>query len=82
MFGKTLEQEERIRAREAERERISAKAELGTQDGREKRTRDVAAKRSAARRTAFQKRAASVDPWRTQSETILEQNSRRSSWRR
>ena len=63
MFGKTLEQEERIRAREAELERISAKAELGTQDGREKRTRDVAAKRSAARRVKFQKRAASVDPW-------------------
>ncbi|RLM62815.1 SOSS complex subunit B family protein [Halorubrum sp. Atlit-26R] len=62
MFGKTLEQEERIRAREAELDRISAKAELGTQDGREKRTRDVAAKRSAARRVKFQKRAASVDP--------------------
>jgi ssDNA-binding replication factor A large subunit len=63
IYGVTLEQEERIRAREAELERISAKAELGTQDGREKRTRDVAAKRSAARRTEFQKRAASVDPW-------------------
>ena len=63
IYGVTLEQEECIRAREAELERISAKAELGTQDGREKRTRDVAAKRSAARRTEFQKRAASVDPW-------------------
>ncbi|MFC7216301.1 DNA-binding protein [Saliphagus sp. GCM10025334] len=60
--GVTLEQEERIRAREAELERISAQAELGTQNGREQRTRDVAAKRSAERRTAFQKRAASVDP--------------------
>ncbi|MES3160639.1 MAG: DNA-binding protein [Halorubrum sp.] len=36
-----LAQEERIRAREAELERISARAELGTQDGRAKRTREV-----------------------------------------
>jgi hypothetical protein len=63
LFGKTLEQEERIQAREADLERISAQAELGTQDGREKRTRDIAAKRSAERRVEFQKRAASVDPW-------------------
>ncbi|WP_101297088.1 DNA-binding protein [Halegenticoccus soli] len=63
IYGATLEQEERIRAREAELERISAQAELGTQDGREKRTRDIASKRSAERRVAFQKRAASVDPW-------------------
>ncbi|WP_042662757.1 DNA-binding protein [Haloferax sp. ATB1] len=63
IYGATLEQEERIRAREAELERISAQAELGTQDGRAKRTRDIAAKRSAERRAEFQKRAASVDPW-------------------
>ena len=63
IYGATLEQEERIRAREAELERISAQAELGTQEGREKRTRDIAAKRSAERRAEFQKRAASVDPW-------------------
>ncbi|SMO86735.1 SOSS complex subunit B family protein [Halorubrum cibi] len=62
MFGKTLEQEERIRAREAELERISAQAELSQQEGRAKRTRNVAAKRSAERRVKFQKRAASVDP--------------------
>ncbi|GGN26093.1 replication factor A [Halarchaeum nitratireducens] len=62
MFGKTLEQEERIKAQEAELERISAQAELGTQEGREKRTRDIAAKRSAERRAEFQKRRASVDP--------------------
>jgi ssDNA-binding replication factor A large subunit len=62
LFGKTLEQEERINAREAELERVSAQAELGTQEGREKRTRDIAAKRSAKRRTEFQKRRASVDP--------------------
>ncbi len=41
IHGATLEQEERIRAREAELERISAQAELGTQDGREQRTREV-----------------------------------------
>ncbi len=62
IHGVTLEQEERIQAREAELERISAQAELGTQDGREQRTRDIAAKRSAERRVEFQKRAASVNP--------------------
>ncbi|MDS0478318.1 DNA-binding protein [Natrinema sp. 1APR25-10V2] len=41
IHGVTLEQEERIRAREAELERISAQAELGKQDGREQRTREV-----------------------------------------
>jgi hypothetical protein len=63
IYGATLEQEERIRAREAELECISAKAELGTQDGRAKRTREVAVKQSAERRAEFQKRAASVNPW-------------------
>ncbi|ELZ41676.1 hypothetical protein C463_12117 [Halorubrum californiense DSM 19288] len=62
IHGVTLEQEERIRAREAELERISAQAELGTQDGREQRTRAVAAHGSTERRQTFQKRAASVDP--------------------
>jgi len=62
IHGVTLEQEERIQAREAELERISAQAELGTQEGRAKRTRDIAAKRSAERRVEFQKRAASVNP--------------------
>ena len=62
IHGVTLEQEERIRAREAELERISAQAELGTQDGREQRTRAVAAHGSTQRRREFQKRAASVDP--------------------
>jgi len=62
IHGVTLEQEERIHAREAELERISAQAELGTQDGREERTRTIAAKRSAERRAEFQTRAASVDP--------------------
>ncbi|WP_313696144.1 DNA-binding protein [Halorarum halobium] len=36
-----LAQEEKIRAREAELEHISAQAELGTQEGRAKRTREV-----------------------------------------
>ena len=62
IHGVTLEQEERIRGREAELERISAQAELGTQDGREQRTRAVAAQGSTQRRREFRKRAASVDP--------------------
>ncbi|WP_158055607.1 DNA-binding protein [Halorussus halophilus] len=63
MAGVTLEQEERIRAREAELEYISAKAKLGTQDGRAERTRDEVADGSAERRAEFQKGAASVDKW-------------------
>lgn len=62
IHGATLAQEERIKARETELEYISAKAKLGTQDGRAKRSRDVAAKRSIQRRAEFQKRAANVDP--------------------
>ncbi|ELY83729.1 SOSS complex subunit B family protein [Natrinema pallidum] len=62
IHGVTLEQEERIRAREAELERISAQAEFGQQQGRAKRARDTAARRSAERRERFQKRAASVEP--------------------
>ncbi|WP_049986306.1 DNA-binding protein [Halobellus rufus] len=41
IHGVTLEQEERIQAREAELEHISAQAELGGQDGRAERTREV-----------------------------------------
>ena len=41
IHGVTLEQEERIQVRGSELERISAQAELGTQDGREQRTREV-----------------------------------------
>ncbi|QCS44654.1 SOSS complex subunit B family protein [Natrinema versiforme] len=62
IHGVTLEQEERIQAREAELERISAQAEFGQQQGRAKRARDIAARRSAERRERFQKRAGSVDP--------------------
>ncbi len=62
IYGVTLEQEERIQAREEELERISAKAEFSMQEGREERTRDIAAKQNAERRVEFQKRAASVNP--------------------
>lgn len=77
IHGVTLEQEERIKAREAELERISAQADLGGQDGRAKRTREVAAAQSAERRTEFQERAASVnaraDPDRPDPRTELTQ---------
>ena len=46
----TLIQEERIRGREAELERISAKAVLSRQVGREQRCRDVAEERVGGRR--------------------------------
>ncbi|GAA0296809.1 DNA-binding protein [Halarchaeum salinum] len=59
--GVTLAQEERIKAREAELDRISAQAELSGQEGRAKRTRDVAAARCAEWRAEFDRRAASVD---------------------
>ena len=62
IHGVTLEQEERIRAREGELERISAKARLGSQEGRAARSRAVAARRSTERRVTFQQRAASVSP--------------------
>ncbi|ELZ43753.1 hypothetical protein C463_08794 [Halorubrum californiense DSM 19288] len=61
--GVTLAQEERIRAREAELDRLNARAAFGKQTGRERRTREVAAAGSRQRRAAFQQRAASVDPW-------------------
>jgi hypothetical protein len=41
IHGVTLEQEERILGREAELEHISARADLGRQEGREARTRDI-----------------------------------------
>lgn len=62
LYGQTLAQEERIRAREAELERISERGAISRQHGRERRSRSVAARRSAGRRRSFQKRAASVDP--------------------
>ncbi len=62
IYGVTLAQEERIRAREAELERISSQAQLGSQRGRETQTRAVVKRQSERRRNEFQKRAASVDP--------------------
>ncbi|WP_232700839.1 DNA-binding protein [Halobacterium wangiae] len=61
--GATLEEEERIRGREAELERIRARALLGSKDGRAERTRTVVAKQSVGRRRDFEERAGSVDPW-------------------
>ena len=62
IYGATLVQEERIKAREAELARISARAEFGTQDGRAERTRAVVGAANAKQREAFDRRAASVDP--------------------
>jgi hypothetical protein len=64
-----LAQEERIRAREAELEHISAQAELSTQDGRAKRMREVVveARRERRRRTRLSVLAS----------TCLETNSRK-----
>ena len=50
IHGVTLEQEERIEAREAELEHINAQAELGTQDGRAQRTREVVTERRQRKR--------------------------------
>ncbi|SDY93561.1 DNA-binding protein [Halopenitus persicus] len=62
IHGATLEQEERIKAREDELERISRRAEFGSHKGRAKRTRRAAAKGSVRRREDFKRRRASVDP--------------------
>lgn len=61
--GVTLAQEERIRARAAELNRMNARAEFGSQTGRERPTREVAAEGSRRRRARFKQRAASVNPW-------------------
>jgi ssDNA-binding replication factor A large subunit len=60
----TLAQEERIKAREAELERMRSRARFGGQSGREQRSREVAAERSQRRCREFEARAASVDPMR------------------
>ena len=46
----SLAQEEKIRAREAELDHISAQAELGTQDGRAQRTREIVTERRQRKR--------------------------------
>ncbi|MCU4974025.1 DNA-binding protein [Halobacteria archaeon AArc-m2/3/4] len=61
IYGKTLEQEERIRAREEELEMISARAAFGRQSGRERRSQRIAEEAVQERHREFQKRAASVD---------------------
>ena len=64
IYGVTLAQEERIRAREAELEHISAQAEFGTQDGRAKRTRTVVTEqvRQTSRATVKETERRDVDP--------------------
>jgi hypothetical protein len=75
--GITDTSEDRIHGVTLEREeRISAQAELGTQGGREQRTRAVVAQGSKQRRREFQKRAASVDPL-----ADPERSSPRMNWR-
>lgn len=59
----TLEQEERLAAREAEIARTRRRVDRRQDSTRAARTRRAAAEGSAARRRAFQRRAASVDPW-------------------
>ncbi len=61
IYGKTLKQEERIRAREEELKRISARAAFGRQSGRERRSRRIAEMGVQERHRKFEKRAASVD---------------------
>jgi len=74
LYGVTLAQEERIQAREAELEHISAQAILGPQDGRAARTRTVveAARREQRRRRSLrQPEGSRVDPRETLSQMEL-----------
>jgi ssDNA-binding replication factor A large subunit len=59
----TLEAEERFRAREAEKARTRSRMDKRQTSDREARTRTVAVDGSRERRRAFERRAASVDPW-------------------
>ncbi|AQL43286.1 hypothetical protein BV210_11535 [Halorientalis sp. IM1011] len=61
--GLTLEAEERMQAREAEISRTFQRVDRRVDSDRENRTRAVARSGSIKRRRAFEKRAASVDPW-------------------
>ncbi|WP_276179773.1 DNA-binding protein [Haloarcula halophila] len=61
--GLTLETEERLAAREAEIERTRRRWDHRQDSDREVRTRERVAAGQQARRRAFGKRAASVDPW-------------------
>jgi len=75
IYGATLEQEERIRAREAELERISAQAEMGTQEGRGKA--DARYRSEAGALSVVQSSRSGRRAWirgRIQSGTTLVQN--------
>lgn len=61
--GLTLAQEERLQAREAEVARTRERAQSDPNTIRERGARELAAIRSRERNRAFQRRAASVDPW-------------------
>jgi len=61
--GLTLEAEERMQAREAEISRTFQRVDRRVDSDRENRTQAVARSGSIKRRRAFEKRAASVDPW-------------------
>ncbi|WP_117594460.1 DNA-binding protein [Haloprofundus halophilus] len=61
--GLTLEQEERIEAREWELRQTRVRFDRQQESDREARTRRVAVRGSVERRRAFCKRAASVDLW-------------------
>ena len=63
LFGQTLEAQEKRAAEEWEIERTNARVDKRQVSSREERTRREAAQGSRKRRCAFQKRAASVDPW-------------------
>ena len=68
IYGKTLEQEERIEAREAELEHINAQAALGRQNGRAERTRAVIIEQCGRDEPATK-----VDPRKTLSQADLAQ---------
>ncbi|MFC4550442.1 MULTISPECIES: DNA-binding protein [Halorussus] len=61
--GLALEAEERLLAREWELERTRRRMDRDQDSDREARTRAEVEKGSVERRTEFEKRAASVDPW-------------------
>jgi len=74
LYGVTLAQEERIQAREAELEHISAQAILGPQDGRAARTRTVVAetrREQRRRRSSRPPEGSRVDPRERLSQSAL-----------
>jgi len=69
----TLAQEERIWAREAEREHISAQAILGPQEGRARRTREWVVERQRERRPTWDHAEEQTDPRATLDRETLAQ---------